>query len=117
MSNESKSLDMSLFNAPIEGRQSSSFRNVYANTCRVGIGPWDIRISFGQVVEIAPGRSVNEDEVTIIMSPQQAKAVLQGWKESIERYEAAFGEIPNPALVIEKARAAAKADADSKEKH
>jgi hypothetical protein len=117
MPDEPKTLNLELFHVPVEGRQSSAFQTVYANTCRVGISPWDIRLIFGQMIEAAPGKSVNEDQVTVVMSPQQAKAVLKGWQDSIARYEATFGEIPNPALVIERARASAKADVKSEEKH
>ena len=63
----------------------------------------------GQVVETDGGQQINEDLVTIIMSPQHIKAFVAGILRTIAAYEKTFGEIPdNLKLVREKVEAKAK---------
>lgn len=47
---------------------------------------------------------VNEDQVTIIVSPQHAKVLLKHWGLAIEKYEEQFGPIPDLGPILEAAQ-------------
>src|SRR3989304_820553 len=85
--------------------QGAAYRIHYVNSSRMAVSPWDVRLTVGQVIEAA-GRQVNQDEATLIMSPQHAKQFLQSLEKTIRQYEEMFGAIPEPAALIEKAKAA-----------
>jgi Protein of unknown function (DUF3467) len=91
--------------------KSASHKNIYSNTVRAGLGPWDIRIIFGEVIENADQSQSIEDHVTVVMSPLQAKAVLRVLETTIKSYESVFGEIPDLTPMLEKAKADAIAAA------
>lgn len=67
-------------------------KSIYVNSSRMGISPYDVRMVLGQVVELTEGQ-VNEDQVTLIMSPQHAKVFLRNLGKTIALYETNFGEI------------------------
>ncbi|MGH7960198.1 MAG: DUF3467 domain-containing protein [Candidatus Binatia bacterium] len=68
---------------PLEGR--------YANTFQVGYNAFEFVLDFGQV---SPGNEEARFYTRIITSPAYAKALLETLRESIARYEQAFGDIP-----------------------
>lgn len=94
--------------------KSPEHKNLYVNSSRMGISPYDVRMIVGQVVEIAEGQ-VNEDHATIIMSPEHAKAFLRNLEKTIASYEENFGEIKDP-LVLQKAEAEPKVEAKAGKK-
>lgn len=85
--------------------QAASHQAIYANATRLGVSPWDIRLVFGQVME-RDGKPLNEDAITVIMAPAQAKAFLNALTTTIQKFEEAFGEINDPSPRILAARAA-----------
>lgn len=113
MSKDNK-LDLKAFAVP--GRaavKSPEHKIFYVNSSRMGISPYDVRVIVGQVVEVAEGQ-VNEDQATIIMSPEHAKAFLRSLEKTIASYEETFGEIKDPMAglrepEIEKPKVEAKA--------
>jgi hypothetical protein len=85
--------------------KAPDYKNLYSNVVRSGVTPWDIRITFGQLVESPDNVPGAEDQITVIMSPAQAKAVLGNLQTSIQGYESLFGEIKDLTPIIEKAKA------------
>lgn len=81
-------------NAPIV--RSEHYRTVYADTSKMGLSPWDIRITFGLLVEVEPGRTANEEQLTVIVSPQHAKTFLRIFADNIAAWENVHGEINDP---------------------
>ena len=75
--------------ARIEGHKT-----IYANASRMDITPWDISISLGQPIVLGDGTQIVEEHVTIIQSPQHAKALLRNLVTTIKAYEENFGPIP-----------------------
>lgn len=78
-----------------EFKQSPLFRTIYANTTKMAYTPWDVRISFSQLVDASQGGSIIEEEVCLVMSPQHAKVVAAIWQDTIRQYESKFGEVPD----------------------
>jgi hypothetical protein len=73
--------------------RAADYKNMYVNATKMGVSPWDIRVTVGQVIENADGTNVTEEQITLLMSPQHAKVVLQSLQTTIEVYERTFGEI------------------------
>lgn len=79
--------------------QSPSHQIIYANASRMAISPWDVRFVFGQVLERG-GETINEDAVTIIVAPAQAKALLNALTTTVNMFEQTFGEIKDPTQLL-----------------
>lgn len=77
---------------PFDATQSPEHREIYTNTTKIGLTPWDLRIVFGHAVQKA-NAFASEDLVTVVMSPQHAKVLLGAWTKAVENYEKMFGEI------------------------
>lgn len=101
---EDVKLDLTKFGAQLRIVKSQEHRVFYVNSSRMGISAWDVRMIVGQVVELGEGQ-VNEDQATIIMSPEHAKMFLRNLEKTIASYEETFGEIGDPMGVQEKALA------------
>lgn len=76
-------------------KQSPLFRTIYANTTKLAYTPWDVRISFSQLIDVSQGGSIIEEEVCVVMSPQHAKVLVAMWQDTIRQYESKFGEVPD----------------------
>lgn len=83
------------FVTALQGPKHPNYQEIYSNTTKVGVSPWDLRIIYGHMVEQAPGQQVVEDLVTIVMSPQHAKVLYAHWARAIKTYEDRFGVIPD----------------------
>lgn len=87
---------------PIE--KAEGYKTLYVNSTRLAISAWDIRTTFGQIVERKPDEYINEDQVTVFMAPGQAKAFLRALDSTIQQYENTYGEIHIPPLADKTAR-------------
>ena len=76
-------------------KQSPLFRTIYANTTKLAYTPWDVRISFSQLIDASQGSSIIEEEVCVVMSPQHAKVLVAMWQDTIHQYESKFGVVPD----------------------
>jgi hypothetical protein len=76
--------------------RSESFRFMYADTSRLGYSPWDIRLTFGLLVEETPGEIVNREEVCVILSPSHCKTLQRILNEQMPVWEKQFGEVRDP---------------------
>jgi Protein of unknown function (DUF3467) len=93
---DNSELESAIKAANITIKKAADFKMVYANVCRTTVGPFDIRLQFAVTVETegkAPGQSHQEDVVTVILSPVEAKAVSQLVLEAVATYEKTYTEI------------------------
>ena len=79
---------------------SPTFGSYYANDTQIQTSPWDLRLIFGQIMEVDPkkGRAVIMAMADVRMSPQHAKRMLAVLQGQIEQYEKLFGPIPQPEV-------------------
>src|ERR1039458_5194095 len=84
------------------------YREVYSNSSMTQLGPFDISLIFQKGSEIAPGHSALMDQVCVIFSHQQFKALVRSLTETLIGYEAAFGELTIPDTDIAPNRSAAE---------
>src|SRR5689334_21285137 len=73
--------------------RGKDYRTVYSDTVRLGLSPWDFRLTFGVIVEPARQVPCTEDIITILMSPQHTKALTNILNEHLAKWEAVHGEI------------------------
>ena len=80
---------------------SPSFQTVYSNAVSMLRTPFDIRVNFGlskaqQASEPTDGpiQMVNEQQVTVLMSPHHAKIFALIFITEIKKWEEQFGPIP-----------------------
>jgi flagellar protein FlaG len=90
----------------IELRNSSEYRESYANSIQVRANLWDFFLLFGMLSQTSPEAVVIQNFQGVYLSPQQAKALLNVLQQNISQYEATFGEIrlepqPNQQSVIQ----------------
>jgi hypothetical protein len=78
----------------VTGPQSPAHQEIYTNTSKVGLSPWDIRLVFGHIIE-KNGTQMLEDLVTVVTSPQHAKVLVSAWAKAVQSYEENFGAIPD----------------------
>ena len=78
---------------PLPYRRSAEFRVVYANSVRFATAPWDFSLVFGQTIVDQIDDLHIEDQVTISLSPQTAKAMADILNKNLADYERQFGEI------------------------
>jgi hypothetical protein len=69
---------------PVEGR--------YANYFKVGHNSFEFILDFGQVYSDAPCEAMHHTR--IVTSPAYAGVLLELLRDSIEKYQKAFGPIP-----------------------
>jgi hypothetical protein len=97
-------LSMSGFVGTPEITKADDYKTVYSNAARVGVGPWDLRITFAHIIENKRLESEAQDLVTIVFSPPEAKALLKMLQGAIVGYEELFGEIRDIQSLLEKAQ-------------
>lgn len=85
--------------AELPSGRSEKFQTIYANTVRIGLTPWDFRFTFGLIVEGEPKKPINEEQVTVLMSPQHTKAMLNAMVTTMAQWEADNGTLaPTPSV-------------------
>ena len=75
---------------------SDEFFTVFSNHTRVAVSQTDLRMFFGETYPTAVGDTVITEVIGIVMTPQQAKAVLNLLAGTLAAYEKTFGEIKPP---------------------
>ncbi len=72
---------------------------IYANSVQSKVSFFDVQLVLGFIEEFRPDHSVLvKNLVTVVMSPQHAKALRDALIQNINAYEEAFGTIQMPAL-------------------
>jgi hypothetical protein len=74
-------------------RRSPNFLNLYADIVSFATSPWDFSLTFGLTVSDDPNDPHIENQVSIKLSPQTAKAMAAFLVRNIQNYERQFGEI------------------------
>ena len=111
MSENIQKVELAAFNSTPPTIRSETFETLYANAIKMGISPWDLRIVFSQTLESSPGEVANKEMICIVMSPQQAKAAMLHWINTVKMYEETFGPILDVTdLLAKQASVAAPAD-------
>ena len=72
--------------------QGPGYVDVYANTAQGAYTPWDVQITFGRLDTLDNEPAIAE-LVTVVMSPQHAKALLRVLESAIRGFEGKHGEI------------------------
>lgn len=95
--------------------QSPQYRIVYSNQAKMAATPWDFRVTFAHINPAHNGEAVTEEEMTVVMSPQHAKAFMTHWQKTIKGYEEAYGEINDPTPKITEIMDKVSADQKNKD--
>ncbi len=74
--------------------QSDKHRLYYASNTQVKGSFFDIRVIAGEIVPSDNDEAVFREDVSVVFSPQHAKAVLGLLKQQITDYEKKYGDIP-----------------------
>lgn len=78
-----------------EGRiRAENFVRFYANNIQVNFTQWDMRITFGQIVDDPNGKLMIEEQASVVMSLQHAKAAIHILAQSFAEFENRVGKIP-----------------------
>ncbi len=87
----------------VERSQSSPFLNTYSNSANVAISFFDVKISFGDVKRIDEenGTIHIQDFVSVSMSPEHAKALLDLLSKHLDLYEKNYGSLRHPPVADE----------------
>lgn len=75
--------------------RSPDYRDIYANECLGRISPFDISITFAQAKH-TPDGTLNEEQATVTLSPQQFKLLAALCANISAAYEQSFGAINLP---------------------
>lgn len=82
--------------------RNPDFKDIYTNSTRVGVSPWDMSITFALSKEMQPGLLTSEDQAVVRMSPQQFKTFVSAISASLQAWEEVFGAIsvtsPPPSI-------------------
>jgi hypothetical protein len=82
--------------SPVVNRvRSEEFRDVYANGSLVALSPYDVTLIFMKTTDYA-GHTMQVDQVSVAMSPQHFKALVNSLNETLTGYERAFGTLNIP---------------------
>jgi flagellar protein FlaG len=73
--------------------QTPDYRETYANSVQVRVSVWDFQLVFGLASSESPEAVTVRNHSAIILSPQQAKALLNVLGQNIAQYEQAFGTL------------------------
>lgn len=77
---------------------SPTFAAYYANDTQIQTSPWDVRLMFGQIVEVEPekNRAVILRIADVRLSLEHAKRITKILVQQLAQFEATFGVIPQP---------------------
>ena len=77
-------------------RPSQSFSRIWVNDAQAGHTAWDFHLVMGQLVRSTPDTLEVEELVSINMSPQFAKRLVEALQANIDGYERDCGQIGMP---------------------
>lgn len=70
--------------------------SLYANNAQVEVSLFELKLSFGEMVEADEHHVTFEDKFTVILSPQHAKILAAAFMTNVANYEKQFGKINIP---------------------
>ncbi len=74
-------------------KNTSDYRESYANSVQIRVSVWDFFLVFGTLQQQTPAAVEITNFQGIYLSPQQAKALLTILQQNVVNYEKTFGEI------------------------
>jgi hypothetical protein len=88
---------------PVEPKEvaisrADTFRVLYANNVRGSLTPWDLQLTFGQIISDLENKPRLEELVTVAVSLHQAKALSAMLERLMKSYEADHGQINDPSV-------------------
>lgn len=81
---------------PIPIKQSEDLQYLHSNTSRVSLNALEATITFGNVMEMPPGKFLIQDSVVMTLPHVHAKLLAITLSEIVKAYESQFGEIKLP---------------------
>jgi len=84
----------------IERTGEDAAPTVYVNSATFNLGPYDVRMSLGQVESATEERLLVRTLATVIMSPQHAKAFSELLAKNVALYEQTFGQIQTTPISL-----------------
>jgi hypothetical protein len=97
----------------LKRRRKEDYYATYAENVNVETSLFDIRVTVGEIVEATDAEILFEDRLSIIFSPQHAKAFLGLLVHNLKKYEAEFGEIKLPEDMLSKRRVKKQPEAEA----
>jgi hypothetical protein len=82
--------------AEVPTTRSPDFKVIYANNVNIGMSPWDIQMTFGKITS---GNTI-EHQITVVISPQWAKALAGVYQRVVADYESQFGKVALPEQLL-----------------
>jgi hypothetical protein len=75
--------------------RAENFVRIYANNMQVSLSQWDMKLTFGEVLESRDSKSIPqvEDRAIVVMSLHHAKAIIDILVKNFMAFEERFGEI------------------------
>lgn len=75
-------------------RRAADFKYIYANNCNLRPAAFDFAFTFTQIREAPEGGGlINEEQVSVVVSPQHFKAIAKQFNDALKQYEAINGEL------------------------
>jgi hypothetical protein len=96
--NESSLAGSKMVKATAERRRAPNYLHCYANNVQIESTLWDINMIFGEVQEVFPDepKIVVQDLVSVVMTPEHAKAMCMTLVQHLKTYEQNYGKIRFP---------------------
>ena len=85
----------------VEYRQATNFMSLYSNNIQLRLMPWDIQLTFGEILSANATKMVIENRLAVNLSPQTAKSLLKVLAGIVQRYEEEIGEIRYGEIKVE----------------
>jgi hypothetical protein len=85
----------------IEYKDAPNMSSVYSNNVFLRLTPWDIQLTFGDILSGDQTTLLVENRLRVYLSPQTAKALSKALMASVQQYEAQIGEIKYGAITIQ----------------
>ena len=83
------------FSQTVPEEMAPDFKDFYSNFVRVGMTPFDLSMTFGQIKTTSPQNSLPEAKThaTVIMSPYHFKAYVMSVNHLLAEWERQFGSV------------------------
>lgn len=79
----------------------STLVSTYANNIQVSWTHFDVRMVFGEIVDLLPTKIIIEQRAQVTVSYLQAKILQNLLTQAISQYETLFGELKLPHGILE----------------
>lgn len=108
-------IDPRFYQTPPVNTKAADHKTIYSNVIRTAISPFDIRLVFGQVTDTVPGTfaTQTEDLASVIVAPEEAKALIPVLQQAIDHYEKVYGTIRDVTSTLNKMKEESLAQAAS----